>query len=176
MILSHNFYFLTIVLFKTTIGKRIGRIYKYDQRNWPYPSSSTNFFIPQPSDTSIKTQRTSAYYSSISAHDLASSGLYHFANHHVTTDVNDNDDSQSFETPRENNWSYSCFRGIITTTNTPYSSTLPTHVKECLCFQIEDNTVQSAQCAQSRDLIKVMISISEIESFAQQCVIIKGFL
>ena len=32
------------------MGERIGRIYKYDQRNWPYPSPNTTFFIPQHSD------------------------------------------------------------------------------------------------------------------------------
>ena len=37
--------FLTV-----TIGKGIGRVYNYSQRNWPNPSPNTTFFVPPISD------------------------------------------------------------------------------------------------------------------------------
>ena len=84
------------------MGKGINLIYKYDQRNWPYPYPNTTFFIPQRSDTSIETKRTSDSYSPVGAHNLESFVLYQSTNHHGNTDVNVNDDSKSFETPRRN--------------------------------------------------------------------------
>ena len=57
------------------MGKGIGRIYKYDQRNWPYPYPNTTFVIPQCSDTSIKPKKNSAYDAYVGGHDLESSVL-----------------------------------------------------------------------------------------------------
>ena len=59
------------------------------------------------------------------AHGLAPSVLDQSTNYHDNTDVNDNDDLQSFETTGENNCSSSCFGDKITTTTTPNSFTLP---------------------------------------------------
>ena len=67
--------FSHIFWFKIIAGKGIGRIYKYNQRNWPYPSPTTSFVIPQRSDTSIKTQYNFFSDASVGAHDVASSGL-----------------------------------------------------------------------------------------------------
>ena len=107
------------------MGKLISSIYKYDKLNWPYPSTNTTFVIPQHSETYIQTQLTSDYYASVGAHALTSSELYQITNNHGNTDVKDNYDSQSFETPRGNNGSSSYFGDTITTITTPYSSTLP---------------------------------------------------
>ena len=62
---------------------------------------------------------------SMGAHDVASAGLDQRTNHHGNTYVKDNDDSQSFETPRKNNFSYSSFGNTITTTTTTRSSKIP---------------------------------------------------
>ena len=51
--------------------------------------------------TSIKNKHNSASDASVGAHDLASYGLYQRTNQYDNTDVNDNDDLKSFETPRE---------------------------------------------------------------------------
>ena len=107
------------------MGKGIFHIHKNNQRNWPYLSPNTIFFVSQRSDASIQTQLASAYDNSVGAHDLASSGLDQMNNKHGNTDVNDNNDSHSFETPRKNNCCYYCFGDAITTITTPYSSTLP---------------------------------------------------
>ena len=93
--------------------------------------------------------------------------------HNGNTKFNDNDDSQSFETPRKN---ISCFDDTITTTTTLNSSKLPPPGKLNLCFQTEGKTVRSAQCDKSRALIKVLKSIFEIDSFEELYVIIKGLL
>ena len=106
------------------MGKGIGRIYEYDQRNCPYPSSNTTFVIPKNCGNYIQTQRNSYSDGSIVSHDLASAGLDQSTNHHGNIDVKDNDASHSLETPRENNCSPSCFGDTITTTTTPRSSTL----------------------------------------------------
>ena len=110
---------------KIIAGKGIGRIYKYNQRNWPYPSPTTSFVIPQRSDTSIKTQQASASDASIGAHDLSPYGLYQSTNHHGNTVVNDNDDSQSFGTLKKHSCSSYCFGDKTTTMNKPYSFKLP---------------------------------------------------
>ena len=76
------------------MGKLIVRIYKYDQRNWPYPPPNTTFVIPQFYDTYIKNQHKSASIASVYSHYLESSGLDQSTNHHGNTDVKDNNDSQ----------------------------------------------------------------------------------
>ena len=53
------------------MGKGIGRIYKYDQHTWPYPSPNTNFIIPPHFDTSIQTKRNSDYDASVGENDEA---------------------------------------------------------------------------------------------------------
>ena len=50
--------------------------------------------------TSIQTQRNIASDASVGENYVSSSGLYQSTNHHGNTDFNNNDDSQSFETPR----------------------------------------------------------------------------
>ena len=106
------------------MGKTIVRIYKYDQRNWTYPYSNTTFSIPTCYGTSIQTQSNSYYDTSVGANDVASFLLDQSTNHHINTDVKNNDDSQSFETPRENSCSSSYFGDTIATTTKPQSYTL----------------------------------------------------
>ena len=118
IILLHHF-FLVISLFEITMVKVISRIYNYDQCNWPYPSSNNIFVIPKCSDTSIKTKRNSASDDCVGSHVLASSELYQITNYDGNTDVNNNDDSPSFETPSKNNCSSSYFGDTIITTTTP---------------------------------------------------------
>ena len=86
--------FFHIFLFGITTGKGIGRIYKYDKRNWTYPSQNTTFVIPPRFYTSIQNQKRSDYDTSVGAHDVVPAGLDQITNHHGDTDVKDNDDSQ----------------------------------------------------------------------------------
>lgn len=83
------------------MGKGICRTYKNGQRNWPYPYPDTTFVLPQPPDTSIKTQFTSDSDVSVGAHTLSSPVSYQSTIPHGNNDVNNNDDALSFETPRK---------------------------------------------------------------------------
>ena len=84
----------------------------------PYPPPNTTFFIPKLTNNYIQTQITSDCDVYMGAHDLASSVLYQITRNHVNNDVNDNDDPQSFETPRKHNHSSTSSgdKNIITTT------------------------------------------------------------
>ena len=66
---------LAIVLFKITMVKVIGCIYKYEYQNWPYLSTNTTLFIPPRFDTSIKTQCNSDSDAYMSENDVAPSRL-----------------------------------------------------------------------------------------------------
>ena len=121
---------------KINTCKVIGRIYKYDHRNWPYPYPNTTFAIPPRFDTSIQTQHNSASDASAGENYEASYGLDQSTNHYGNTDVNDNDDSKSFDTSWKNNCRSYYFGDTINTTATPQSSTLTPPGKIYLCFQI----------------------------------------
>ena len=127
--LSHSLFFLTLfssnLPFETTTGKGIGHIYKYEHQKWTYPYPNTTFVIKPRFYTSIQTKCNSDSYCSAGANDLSSSVLDQSTNHHVNTDVNNNDDSQSYDTHWKNNCRYSSSDDIITTTTTPQLSTLP---------------------------------------------------
>ena len=102
-------YFCLKLPVKITMGKGIVRIYKYDQQKCPCPSTNKTSVIPSRFDTSIKTQRNSSSDESVGENDLSSAVLDQSTNHHGNTDVNDNDDSQSFETPQKNNLRFCSF-------------------------------------------------------------------
>ena len=101
------------------MGKVIGRIYKYDQRNYPYPSPNTTFVITPSFYTYIQTQCSSDYVAYAGANYESLAGLYRSTNHNINTDVSDNNNSQSFEKPSKKNCQYSSFGYTISTTTTP---------------------------------------------------------
>ena len=88
--------------------------------------------------------------------DVASSGIYQSTNHHGNMDGNYNDDSQSYDTPQRGKYCYSSFGDTITTTITSQYSTLSPPGELYLCFHIEGGSAHAAQCAKSRELIKVL--------------------
>ena len=175
-----NSFFLIIYGFLTIIFRNY-----YGQKNRLYlqilpdelavSTPNTNFVIPQNSDISIKTQHSSADDASVGAHYVASYGLDQSTNHHSTMYVKYNYDSHSFDMHRKNSCISSSFGDTITAKTTPRSYTLTPPGKEHLCFQTEVKTVWAEKCAKARALIKVLKSIFEIDSFKQQCVIIKGY-
>ena len=101
--------------------------------------------------------------------------------------ISNTDDIHSCVTPRKHNISVQ-----VTSTPphlTPLITTLPflpielpktTHLsplgKEYLCFQIDNKYPHDAQCVKSRVLNKVIDSILSINTFEQQCVVIKCML
>ena len=111
-----------------TAGKGILRIYKYHQWNWLYKSPNTSFIMPPCFDTSIQTQCNSYFDAYVGANDVASYGLDKSNNHHGNTYRKDNDDSQSYKTPRIF-FRSSSFGDTINTTTTLYPSALTTPIK-----------------------------------------------
>ena len=53
---------------------------------------------------------------------------------------------------------------------------LPPDGKEYLCFHINGIFSHAAQCVKSRIMNKTVYSILSIDTFEQQCVVIKGML
>ena len=53
---------------------------------------------------------------------------------------------------------------------------LTTVGKEYMCFQKDDKTAQAASCIKSRIMTKVIDYILLIDTFEQQCVVLKGIL
>ena len=53
---------------------------------------------------------------------------------------------------------------------------LPRVGKEYMCFQKDGKTAQSARCIKSRIMTEVIDSVLSIDTFEQQCVVLKGML
>ena len=53
---------------------------------------------------------------------------------------------------------------------------LPLAGQEYLCFQINGRSSHASQCVKSRIINKAIYSILSIDTFEQQCVVIKGML
>ena len=81
---------LITIFFEINTGEVFGRIYKYIQRNWPYPPAKYNLVLPHRSDISVQTQKTSACGASVYAHALESDVSHQRNSYHANTDVNDN--------------------------------------------------------------------------------------
>ena len=88
----------------------------------------TLIFIPQNPEPYLKTRSTSACDVPVGAHNLSSSVSDQSTSNHVNYDVYNNDDSQSFKTPRKYNHSYTSFGDTKNTTNTPVT------LKYYLCY------------------------------------------
>ena len=58
----------------------------------------------------------------------------------------------------------------------PKTTYLPLVGKEYLCFQVNSKSPHAAQCVKSRILNKAIYSILSIDTFDQQCVVIKCML
>ena len=58
--------------------------------------------------------------------------------------------------------------------NTP--TVLPPVGEEYMCFMKEGKSDQAARCIKSRIITKVIVSVLSIDTFEQQCVVLKGML
>ena len=58
----------------------------------------------------------------------------------------------------------------------PKTTELPPLGKEYLCFQVDKKSPHAVQCVKSRVLNKAIDSILSIDTFDQQCVVIKCML
>ena len=104
-----------------------------------------------------------------------------------TPEILNTDDIHSCVTPREQNISVQATSTpphlTLLITNLPLApveltktTELPPVGKEYLCFQVNIKYPHAAQCVKSRVLSKTIDSILSIDTFEQQCVLIKCML
>ena len=104
-----------------------------------------------------------------------------------TVNISNIDDINSCLTPRKQNISVQAtstppfLTPLINTlplapVELPKTTQLPPLGKEYLCFQVNSKSPHSDQCVKSRVLKKVIYSILSIDTFEQQCVVIKCML
>ena len=104
-----------------------------------------------------------------------------------TSDISNTDDIHSCVTPQKNNISVQatstphCLTPLITTSpHAPVELTktteLPPVGEVYSCFQINSKSPHADQCVKSRVLNKAIYSIISIDTFEQQCVVIKCML
>ena len=105
----------------------------------------------------------------------------------VNLEISNTDDIHSCVTPRKQNISVQTtstplrLKQLITTlplalVELPKTTQLPPVGKEYLCFQVDNKSPHAAQCVKSRILNKAIDSILSIDTFEQQCVVIKCML
>ena len=104
-----------------------------------------------------------------------------------TSDISNTDDIQPCATPPKQNYSvhatYTPPSLIPLTTTLPIApvelhrtAELPLVGKEYLCFQVRSKSPHAAQCVKSRVLNNTIDSILSIDTFEQQCVVIKIYV
>ena len=104
-----------------------------------------------------------------------------------TVNISNADDIHSCVTPQKHNISVQatykppCLTPLIATlpllpVELPKTTHLPPLGKEYLCFQVDNKSPHAAQCFKSRVLNKAIYSILSINTFEQQCVVIKCML
>ena len=104
-----------------------------------------------------------------------------------TVNISNTDDIHSCFTPQKYNISVQatstppCLTPLITNLpllpiELPKTTHLPPLGKEYLCSQVDNKSPHVAQCVKSRVLNKVIYSILSINTFEQQCVVIKCLL
>ena len=169
------------------MGKDIGQIYKHSQ------SQLSTFPIKTPVSSSSEPQTSSAIeltttsVPSVTDKNQKKSVLYSQNTIQNDATITDNDDIQSCETAKKQNYSIptistpnhpsqniSTTSSIILNFNKP--TILPPVGKKYMCFLKEGKYDQDARCIKSMIMTKVINFILSIDTFEQQCVVLKGML
>ena len=101
--------------------------------------------------------------------------------------LSNTDDIHSCVTPQKQNYSVQAtsthtdltpFNGTLTIPSAKLHTTtkLTPDDKEYLCFQMNSKSYQAVNCVKSIIMIKVINSITSVDTFEQQCVVFKGML
>ena len=163
-----------------TIGKEIGRSFKYNQPK----SSSTTIKKPVLSSSANHTSCITISNPTITSHPRQHNGS---DSNQDKVNISNTDDIHSCVTPKRHNISVQAtstpplLTPLITTlpllpVELPKTTQLPPLGKEYPCFQFDSKSPHAAQCVKSRVLKKVIDSILSINTFEQQCVVIKCML
>ena len=167
-------------MFATLIGttrKDIGRVYKHNQPK----SSSSTLKKPVLSSSAKHTLCITISNPPITSHPCQHKGS---ASNQDKVNISNTDDIHSCVTPKRHNISFQAtstpprLTPLITTlpilpVQLPKTTQLPPLGKEYLCFQVDNKSPHADQCVKSRVLKKVIVSILSINTFEQQCVVIK---
>ena len=162
------------------MGKDIDCNYKYNKSKISSPTLKKPALSSSPAHTSYTTNLTPT----IMSHQLQHKDSTSIQN---TVNISSTYDIQSCVTPREQNISFQAtstlphLTPLITTLpflpiELPKTTHLPPLGKECFCFQVDKKAPHAAQCIKSRVFNKVIDSILSINTFEQQCVVIKCML
>ena len=162
------------------MGKYICRSYKYNQSK----ISSPTLKKPAVSSSAAHTSYTTNSTPTIMSHKLQHKDSTSIQN---TVNISNIDDIHSCVTPQKQIISVQAtstpprLKPLITTlplltVELPKTTHLPPLGKEYFCFQVYNKYPHAAQCVKSRVLNKVINSIPSINTFEQQCVVIKCML
>ena len=161
------------------MGKEIGRFYKNNRSKLYTPTLKKPVLL------------SSASHTSSASNSTQTSILYTIDIKEINTNKNKNNISNTYDihscvTPQKN---YSVQTTSPTTHLTPLNTKIPIasvklHTttelypagKEYLCFQIKGNYSHANQCVKSRITNKAINYILYIDTFEQQCVVIKVML
>ena len=159
------------------MGKEIGRSFKYNRSNISTPTLKKPVFSSSANHTSYTTnlERT------IISYQLENKDSISIQN---TSDISNTDDIHFCVTPRKQNISVQatsttpCLTPLITTlplapVQLPKSTQLLPVGKEYFCFRVDNRSPHAAQCVKSCILNKSIDSFPSIDTFEQQCVVIK---
>ena len=169
------------------MGKYIGRIYKYSQSELPTLSLKTPVSSSSGPQTSSAIELTVMSIPSVTDKHQNNSVLYSQNNIHNDETITNNDDIQSCETPKTQNYSIPTIstpnhhsQRIATISSSRLNLHTPTILppvgKSYICFMKEGKSDQAARCIKSRIMIKVIDFFLSIDTFEQQCVVLKGML
>ena len=162
------------------MGKEIGRSFKYNRSKISTPTLKKPVLSSSANHTSYTTNLTRT----IISYQLENK--YSTSNKN-TVNISNTDDIHSCVTPQKQNISVQAtytpphLTPLITTlplppVELPKTTQLSPVGKEYLCFQVDNKSPHAAQCVKSRVLNKAIDSILSIETFEQQCVVIKRML
>ena len=162
------------------MGKDIDCNYKYNKSKISSPTLKKPVLSSSANHTSYTTNLTPT---------IMSRQLQHKDSTSIQNKVNisKTDDIHSCVTPRKHNISVQFtstpprLTPLITNlpllpVELPKTTHLPPLGKEYVCFQVENKSPHAAQCVKSRVLNNVIYSILYINTFEQQCVVIKCML
>ena len=155
-----------------TVGKDIGRFFKYNRPKSSSPTLKKPVLPSSENHTSYTTNSTPTI-------------MYHQLQHKYSTSIQNTVDI--CVTPRKQNISVQTtstpprLTPLITTlpilpVEVPKTTQLPPLGKEYLCFQVDNKSPHAVQCVKSRVFKKVIDFILSINTFDQQCVVIKCML
>ena len=162
------------------MGKEIGRSFKYNRSKISTPTLKK----PVLSSSANHTSSSSNLKRTIISSQLENEDSTAIKN---TSDISNVDDIHSCVTPRKQNTSVQdtstppCLTPLINTlpiapAELPKTTELPPVGKEYLCFHINIKSLHADQCVKSIILNKAIDSILCIDTFEQQCVVIKCML